>query len=52
MTHNWPSKKTARLAEAEARRNADETTARIEALQQTIAALRAGEIEVRRKRSG
>ena len=37
------------LAEAEAQRNADNTAARIEALQQTIAALRANEIAATQK---
>jgi tetratricopeptide (TPR) repeat protein len=41
--------KNRQLAEAEARRNADEMTARIEALQQTIAALRANEIAATQK---
>ncbi len=41
--------KNRQLAEAEAKRNADEMTARIEALQQTIAALRANEIAATQK---
>ena len=41
--------KSRQLAEAEARRNAAEMTARIEALQQTIAALRANEIAATQK---
>jgi tetratricopeptide (TPR) repeat protein len=41
--------KNRQLAEAEAKHNADEMTARIEALQQTIAALRANEIAATQK---
>ena len=41
--------KNRQLAEAEAQRNADEMAARIEALQQTIAALRANEIAATQK---